>query len=155
VDDFAAPPIVQAGKPFTVLSSLTVWCYLLPRVRVDLLDATFYQILSSISLLPLPSSSGIYVISLAENATARYAPGSWALEIQAYVLDEASGFSVGRWVDLFQILVVPYPPQGTTQATNSPSLATLSTSFNAHTYKGPIVLPLVAVIATAARKDCR
>jgi hypothetical protein len=105
VDNFAIPPSVQAGKVFTVFSSLTVWCGLLPRIRVDLTDATSQQILSSVSFLPLYSSSGVYVISLAENATARSAPGSWALEIQAYAIDAASGYSVGRWLDLFQLLV--------------------------------------------------
>ena len=111
VDNFAAPPIVQTGKSFTVFSSLTVWCNLLPRIRVDLVDATSHQILSSVSILPNYSVSGVYLISLAENATARYALGSWALEVQAYVIDAESGFSVGQWVQLFQILVVPYPPQ--------------------------------------------
>jgi len=111
VDNFAAPPIVQAGKSFTVFSSLTVWCNLLPRIRVDLVDATSRQILSSVSILPRYSSSGVYAVSLAENATARYAPGSWALEAQAYVIDEESGYSVGLSLQLFQILVLPYPPQ--------------------------------------------
>ena len=129
VDNLGGPPAVQAGKPFTIVSYLTAFCNLLPRIRVDLVDATSYQILSSVSFLVQYSPSGVYVISIANNATARYAPGSWALEVQAYVIDEASGFSVGRWLQLFQILVLPYPPQGTTQANDTPTLASVSTSF--------------------------
>ena len=129
VDNFAGPPAVQAGKPFTVVSFLTVWCYLLPRIRVDLVDATSYQILSSATFLVQYSTSGVYVISIANNATARFAPGSWSLEVRAYAIDAASGFPVGQWLQMFQILVLPYPPQGTTQAIDTPTPASVSISF--------------------------
>jgi len=102
------PAIVQAGKPFTVVSTMTVWCTgFLPNVRVDLVDATSYQILSTSSLLLQYSSSGSYLVSIMDNALARNIPGSWALVVQAYIIDRGSGYSVGRWSQLFQLVVLP------------------------------------------------
>jgi hypothetical protein len=110
----ALPTRVQAGKSFTVVSTLTIWCYVfLPKIRIDLVDATSYEILSTASLLPHYSSSGSYIVSVADNATARNALGSWALVVQAYVIDRVSGFSVGWWSQLFQVVVLPYTPEAT------------------------------------------
>lgn len=103
------PTRVQAGQPFTVVSTLTVWCYgFLPKIRVDLVDAASYKILSTTSLLLHYSSSGSYIVSVADNATAPNALGSWALVVRAYVIDRVSGFSVGWWSQLFQVVVLPY-----------------------------------------------
>jgi hypothetical protein len=105
----ALPTPIQAGKPFTVVYTLTIWCYgFLPRIRVDLVDAASNQILSTASLLLHYSPSGSYIVSMADNATARNAPGSWALVVQAYVIDRLSGFSIGWWLQLFQVVVLPY-----------------------------------------------
>ena len=87
---------------------MTVWCTgFLPNVRVDLVDATSYQILSTSSLLLQYSSSGSYLVSIMDNALARNIPGSWALVVQAYIIDRGSGYSVGRWSQLFQLVVLP------------------------------------------------
>lgn len=102
------PTHVQAGQPFTVASTLTVWCYLFPiKIRVDLVDARSYEILCTASLLPSYSPSGSYLVSMADNATAPNVLGGWALIIQAYVIDQVSGFSVGRSSQLFQVVVLP------------------------------------------------
>jgi hypothetical protein len=102
------PIDVQAGRPFTVTSTMTVWCNeFLPKIRVDLVDAVSHQILSTISLLLNYSPSGSYLASVTDNVTARNTPGSWPLVVQAYVIDRVSGFSVGRSSQLIQVIVLP------------------------------------------------
>lgn len=108
VDNLTIPTLIQAGKPFSVVSDLTVWCYgFLIKVRVDLVDANSYEILSTASLLLHYSPSGSYMASVADRLVARNVIGSWALVVQAYVIDRDSGFSVGRWLQLFQVVVLP------------------------------------------------
>ena len=101
------PTLVQAGKPFTLVSTMTVWCDFLSKIRVDLVGATSYQLLSTSSLLLRYSPSGSYIVSLTDNAVARNIPGSWSLLVEAYVIDPVSGYSMGSWSQLFQITVLP------------------------------------------------
>ena len=101
------PTPVRAGKTFSLLSTMTVWCDFLVKIRVDLLDATSYQILSTSVLLLRYSPSGGYIVSMTNNATAREFPGSWPLEVQAYALDQVSGYSMGWWSQMFQLIVLP------------------------------------------------
>ena len=101
------PTPVQAGKPFSLISTMTVWCNFLTKVRVDLLDGTSYQILSTSSLLLRYSPSGNYLVSVTNNAVAREIPGSWPLVVQAYAIDPVSGSPMGWWSQLFQVIVLP------------------------------------------------
>lgn len=108
VDKLTIPTLIEAGKSFAVVSALTVWCYgFLSEVRVDLVDANSNEILSTASLPLHYSQSGSYIVSVADNLVARNAIGSWALVIQAYVIDRDSGFSIGHWLQLLQVIVLP------------------------------------------------
>ena len=102
------PVPIEAGRSFNVDSSLTVACWgFLPLIRVDIVDANSYQIISTTFLILPYSYSGSYVASVSNNATARNAPGSWALMIQAYVIDRNSGYTIGHYSQLFQVDVAP------------------------------------------------
>ena len=104
----AVPTPVRAGKLFSVVSTLSIWCYgFLPKIRVDLVDAASYKMLTSAFILLSYSTTGSYLVSMADNATARNAPGSWALVLQAYVIERENGYPVGWWSQLFQIVVLP------------------------------------------------
>jgi hypothetical protein len=106
--DMTFPVPIEAGRSFTIDSSLTVACWgFLPLIRIDIVDANSYQILSTAFLILPYSYSGSYVASMTNNATARNAPGSWALVIQAYVIDRNSGYTIGRYSQLFQVVVSP------------------------------------------------
>jgi len=112
------PDIVQAGQPFQITTTLTVSCdqSILPVVRVDLVDATTSQILTTTSNPYYPSSSS-FTVSVVSRATARPASGSWPLEIRAYVLSGINGATAASSSQLFQLNVVPYTPPVTTMQT--------------------------------------
>jgi hypothetical protein len=135
------PDSVQAGQPFQITTTLTVSCdpSVLPVVRVDLVDAGTRQILTTTSIPYYPSSSS-FIAPVVSQATARSSPGSWALQVQGYVLNGINGAAVASTSQLFQLNVTPYAPpvttietiQMTTQASNissalSYSLPTLTT----------------------------
>jgi hypothetical protein len=105
------PTLVQAGQPFQVTTNLTLSCdpSVLPVVRVDLLDATSSATLSTNSIPYYPSASS-FTASVINQATARQLTGSWALQIQAYVISGLSGQSVASTGQLFQVNVEPYTP---------------------------------------------
>jgi hypothetical protein len=107
-DDLYLPTPIHVGKEFSIVSALTVWCYgYLVRVRADLMDPTSYAILSTVSLALAYSPTGVYMVPVANHAVAPEAVGSWALLVQAYIIDGESGFSIGNWAQLFQVTVLP------------------------------------------------
>jgi len=112
------PDTVQAGQPFQVTTTLTVSCdpSVLPVVRVDLVDATTSRILTTTSIPYYPSSSS-FIVPVVSQTTARSSPGSWALQVQAYVLNGINGAAVASTSQLFQLTVVPYTPPVTTMET--------------------------------------
>ncbi|MGA2626300.1 MAG: zinc ribbon domain-containing protein [Candidatus Bathyarchaeia archaeon] len=112
------PNIVQAGQPFQITTTLTVSCdpSVLPVVRVDLVDATTSQILSTTTLPNSPSSSS-FIVPVVNRATARSSPGSWALQVEGYVLNGINGAAVASTSQLFQLNVMPYTPPVTTMET--------------------------------------
>lgn len=127
------PTLIQAGQPFQVTTNLTVSCdpRVLPVIRVDLLDATTFQTLSTNSVAYLPFSSS-FPASVANRATARELTGSWALQVQAYVISGLNGRALASTGQLFQVNVQPYTPPVTemqttemsTEISNSPVAAT-------------------------------
>jgi len=112
------PDTVQAGQPFQMTTTLTVSCdqSVLPVVRVDLVDASTRQILTTTSIPYYPSSSS-FIAPVVSQATARSSPGSWALQIQGYVLNGINGAAVASTSQLFQLNVTPYTPPVTTMET--------------------------------------
>jgi hypothetical protein len=129
------PTLVQAGQPFQVTSNLTASCdpSVLPVVRVDLLDASTSKTLATTSLPYYPSSSS-FTVSVVSQATARQLLGSWALQIQAYIINGINGLSVASASQLFQVNVQPYTPpvtamQTTEATTQNPSTSLVSTQL--------------------------
>jgi hypothetical protein len=116
--NLTVPDVVGAGQPFQVTSTLTVSCDpgVLPVVRVDLVDASTSQTLSTLSLPYYPSSSS-FTVPVVNQATARGTVGSWSLQVHAYVISGINGQVVASTSQLFQINVVPYVPQVTTTQT--------------------------------------
>ncbi|MGP8068666.1 MAG: hypothetical protein ACLP5V_02115 [Candidatus Bathyarchaeia archaeon] len=112
------PDAVQAGQPFQITTILTVSCdpSVLPVVRVDLVDAATSQTLSTSSVPYYPTSSS-FIAPVVSQATARSSPGSWALEVRAYVLNGINGASVASSSQLFQLNVTTYTPPVTTMET--------------------------------------
>ena len=112
------PNIVQAGQPFQITTTLTVACdpSVLPVVRVDLVDATTSQTLSTTSNPYYPTSSS-FIAPVVSQGTARSSPGNWALEVRAYVLNGMNGASVASTSQLFQLNITPYTPPVTTMET--------------------------------------
>jgi hypothetical protein len=127
------PTLVQAGQPFQVTANLTVSCdpSVLPIIRVDLLDEASSKTLSSTSL-PYYTSSSSFTVSVVSQATARQLPGSWALQVQAYIINGVNGQSVASSSQLFQVNVEPYTPpvtemQTTETTTQNSSISSVST----------------------------
>jgi len=112
------PNMVQAGQPFQITTTLTVSCdpSILPVIRVDLVDATTSQTLTTTSTPYYPSSSS-FTIPVVSKATARSSTGSWALQVRAYVLSGINGVTAASSSQLFQLNVVPYTPPITTMQT--------------------------------------
>ena len=127
------PTLVQTGQPFQVTSNLTASCdpSVLPVVRVDLVDAGSSRTLATTSLPYYPSSSS-FTVSVVSQATARQALGSWALQVQAYVINGINGQSAASASQLFQVNVEPYTSpltatqtaEATTQNSNASSVST-------------------------------
>ncbi len=90
------PDLVQAGQPFQITTTLTVSCdpSVVPVVRVDLVDATTSKILTTTSIPYYPSSSS-FIVPVDSQSTARSSPGSWALQVQAYVVNGINGATAG------------------------------------------------------------
>jgi len=126
------PGAVEAGQPFQVTSTLTVSCdpSVLPIVRVDLVDASTSQTLSTLSLPYYPSSSS-FTVPVVNQATARGTVGSWSLQVRAYVISGINGQVAASTSQLFQINVVPYVPQVTTTQTIETATAQPSISATA------------------------
>jgi len=105
------PTLVQAGQPFQVTTNLTVSCdpSVLPVIRVGLLDATTSKTLSTNSAPYYPYSSS-FPASVVSQATARQLTGSWALQVEAYVISGLTGRSLASTGQLFQVNVEPYTP---------------------------------------------
>ena len=112
------PEMVQAGQPFQITTTLTVSCdpSILPVVRVDLVDATTSQTLTTTSIPYYPSSSS-FTVPVVSQATARSSTGSWPLQVQAYVLNGMNGATAASTSQLFQLNVMPYTPPLTTMQT--------------------------------------
>lgn len=112
------PDLVQAGQPFQITTTLSVSCdpSVLPVVRVDLVDATTSKILTTTSMPYYPSSSS-FTVPVVSQATARSSPGSWGLQVQAYVLNGVNGATAASSSQLFQLTVTPYTPPVTTMQT--------------------------------------
>jgi hypothetical protein len=124
------PESVQAGLTLQVTSTLTASCdpnafYL---VRVDLVDASTSSVLSTVSNPYYPTSSS-FTTTLVNEASARMATGSWALKVEAYVINGASGQVVASTSELFTVNVAPYSPPTTTVQTGT-TTSTFSTSFS-------------------------
>jgi hypothetical protein len=102
------PGPALAGQPFQVTTSLTVSCdpSVLPVIRVDLLDAISSGTLSTNSVLYYPSASS-FKASVINQATAPQLTGSWALQIQAYVINGLNGRTAASTALLFQVNVEP------------------------------------------------
>jgi hypothetical protein len=114
----APPAIVQLGQPFQVISTLTVSCdpSVFPVIRVDLVDSATSRTISTTALPYYPSSSS-FTVSLVNQARAPDSVGSWALQVQAYVISGINGRAVASTSQLFQITITPYAPQITTVQT--------------------------------------
>jgi hypothetical protein len=125
------PTLVQSGQPFQVTTDLTVSCdpSVLPVIRIDVIDATTSQTLSTNSVPYYPTSSS-FTASVVNQLTARQLTGSWALQDQAYVLNGIDGRSVASTAQLFQVNVQPYTPlvteMQTTETTTQISNSTLA-----------------------------
>jgi len=116
------PSIVQAGQPFQVTSNVTASCdpSVLPVIRVDLVDESTSQTLSSTSV-PYYTYSSSFTASIVNQATARQLTGSWALEVQVYIISEINGQSVASASQVFQVNVQPYTPPVTEMQTTEPT----------------------------------
>jgi hypothetical protein len=127
------PESVPAGRTLQVTSTLTASCdpnafYL---VRVDLVDAGTSAVLSTVSNPYYPTSSS-FTTTLVNEAGARMVTGSWALKVQAYVINGRSGQVVASTSQLFTVNVAPYWPPTTTVQTATTTSA-FSTSFSTST----------------------
>lgn len=149
------PTLVQAGQPFQVTSNLTASCDpgVLPVVRVDLLDAGTSKTLATTSLPYYPSSPS-FTVSVVSQATARQALGSWALQVQAYIINGINGLSVASASQLFQVNVEPYTPpvtamQTTEATTQNPSTSSLSTQLLPTTTNPEIVTEALSSALTS------
>jgi len=132
------PTLVQGGQSFEVTTDMTVSCdpSVLPIIRIDLVDATTSQTLST-SSVPYYSYSSSFTASVVNQATARQIIGSWALRVQVYVINGLNGQSVASTGQLFQVNVEPYTPPTQmqtviTQFSNS-SFAVSTSSLSAPT----------------------
>jgi len=125
------PNMVQAGQPFQITTTLTVSCdpSILPVVRVDLVDATTSQTLTTTSTPYYPSSSS-FTLPVVSKATARGSTGSWALQVRAYVLNGINGATTASSSQLFQLNVVPYTPPVTTMQTIVTSSVSSAASYS-------------------------
>ena len=114
------PDVVQASQPFQVTTTLTISCdpSVLPVVRVDLVDASTSKILTTTSMPYYPSSSS-FIVPLVSQTAARSSPGSWGLQVQAYVINAVNGATTASSSQLFQLQVTPYTPPVTIIQTNS------------------------------------
>jgi len=112
------PDLVQAGQPFQITTTITVSCdpSVLPVVRVDLVDATTSRILTTTSMPYYPSSSS-FIVPVVSQTTARSSPGSWGLQVEAYVVNGVNGATAASSSQLFQLTVTPYTPPVTTMQT--------------------------------------
>lgn len=134
------PTLVQVGQSFQVTTNMTVSCdpSVLPVIRVDLVDATTSQTLST-SSFPYYSYSSSFTASVVNRATAHQLIGSWALRIQVYVINGLNGQSVASTGQLFQVNVEPYTPTTQMQTTatttqfSNPSFAVSTSSSSAPT----------------------
>jgi hypothetical protein len=117
------PTSIETGQPFQLTINLTVSCdpSVLPVVRVDLLDAETGKTLSTASR-PYYTLSSSFTISVVDEANARQLPGSWALEVQANVINGMNGQSVASASQLFQVNVEPYAPSVTETQTEATTL---------------------------------
>ena len=123
------PTLVQAGQPFQVTTNLTVSCdpSVLPVVRVDLLDATTSQTLSTNSV-PYYSYSSSFTVSVVNQVTARQLTGSWALQDRASIINGIDGQVAASNAQLFQVNVQPYTPPPVTQMQTTEMTTQLSNS---------------------------
>jgi hypothetical protein len=120
---------VPAGLTLQVTSTVTASCdpYAFYLVRVDLVDASTSKILSTMSNPYYPTSSS-FTTTLVNEASARMVTGSWALKVEAYVINSASGQVVASTSQLFTVNVAPHSPPSTTVVTATTSA--FSTSFS-------------------------
>jgi hypothetical protein len=128
--------VIQAGQSFELTSNLTASCdpSVLPIIRVDLIDPATSKILSTASV-PYYTYSSSFTVSVVNHATAREVPGSWPLQIQAYVISGINGQSVASSSQLFQVDVEPYTlpvteMQTTQTTTQSSNITTLSSQLS-------------------------
>ena len=135
--------VVQAGQPFQVTTNLTVSCdpSVLPVIRVDLLDGTSSATLSTNSVPYYPSTSS-FIASVVDQATSRQLTGSWALQVQAYVISGLSGRSLASTAQLFQVNVEPYTPAATETQTTEATIQVSSAPFAASTQLFSATIPL-------------
>jgi len=124
------PDSVPAGRTLQITSTLTASCdpnafYL---VRVDLVDAGTSSVLSTASNPYYPTSSS-FTTTLVNDVGARMVTGSWALKVQAYVINGLNGQVVASTSQLFTVNVAPYAtPTTTVQTTTTSSVLSLSIS---------------------------
>jgi hypothetical protein len=132
------PDLVQAGQPFQITTTLTVSCdqSILPVVRVDLVDETSSKILTTTSIPYYPWSSS-FTVPVISQTTARSSLGSWALQVQAYVLMGMNGATTASTSQLFQLNVTPYTPPVTTMQTIE-STTQVSSISSVASYSSPI-----------------
>ena len=137
------PTLVQAGQPFQVTTNLTVSCdpSVLPVIRVDLLDATTSQTLSTNSV-PYYAYSSSFPASVVNQLTARQLIGSWALEDRAYVINGLNGQSAASTGQLFQVNVEPYTPPVTQVQTTETSIQIANSSIAVATLPLPVTTSL-------------
>ena len=143
------PQLVQAGQPFQITTNLTVSCdpSVMPVIRVDLLDATTSQTLSTNSV-PYYSYSSSFTASVVNQATARQSTGNWALQIQAYIISGLNGQSVASTAQLFQVNVEPYTPPVTEMQTTTTTTQISNPSFAVTTQLSPATTALENVTET-------
>lgn len=127
------PDSVPAGLTLQVTSTLTASCdpYAFYLVRVDLVDVNTVSVLSTASYPYYPIASS-FTTTFVNNATARIVTGSWALKVEAYVINGRSGQVVASTSQLFTVNVVPYSPPTTTVRTSTATVS-FSTTFSEST----------------------
>jgi hypothetical protein len=133
------PDSVQAGLALQVTSTLTASC--IPNafylVRVDLVEAGTSSVLSTVSNPYYPTSSS-FTTTIVNEVSARTITGSWALKVEAYVINGPSGQVVASTSQLFTVNVTPYSPPTTTVQTSATTSA-FSTSYS---------MPVTTAVAT-------
>jgi len=142
------PDSVQAGITLQVTSTLTASCdpnafYL---IRVDLVDTSTSSVLSTVSNPYYPTSSS-FTVTVVNEASARAVTGSWALKVEAYVINGRSGQVIASTSQLFTINVAPYSPPTTTLQTSTVTSA-FSTSFSTSTMTSVVSSQEVATTET-------